>query len=109
MKHIIIFIIGLMSAKNVMAVPVVNENVANSGILTIYPDSADAHRFYIAPNIVMIARDQNKRPFFSYTEYRRANFSIVGVMQMTLVPAYTQADMDSAKAEILKKGPECPI
>lgn len=105
MKQSVLALFFYFNIAAAIAVPVVNENVANSGVLTIYPDHADAHRYYIAPNIVMIARDTNSRPYFSYAEYRRMIFQVVGVMQMTLVPAYTQVDLDSAKAAILKKDP----
>jgi|GEM_PF-3259783 len=87
------------------AIPVVNENVANSGVMTIYPDHADPHRFYIAPNVVMIAKNQNGIPFFSYSEYRKNLFQNVGVMTMTLTPAYTREELDTAEASIIKKDP----
>lgn len=85
------------------ALPVVNENVANCGVMTIYPDHKDPHRFYIAPNIVMIARNNADVPYFSYVEYRSGLIDRTGIMQMTLVPSYTRNELETAKAEILKK------
>jgi hypothetical protein len=88
------------------AVPIVNENVASSDIITIYPDHQDPHRYYVAPNVVMIAKNEKGTPVFSYNEYRRGFFTKVGVISMTLIPAYTREELDGAKAAILKKDPE---
>jgi len=87
------------------ALPVMNENVANSGVLTIYPDHENPHRFYIAPNVVVIAKNEKGVPHFSYAEFRKQLFTKVGVISMTLMPAYTQDDLEAAKAEILLKDP----
>jgi hypothetical protein len=100
-----ILALSILITNVALALPVVNENVANSGVMTIYPDHQDPHRFYIAPNIVTIAKDSKGRPWFSYNEYRRTLFSIAGVMQMTLVPAYTREELEAAKTELLKKDP----
>lgn len=102
----LILLISIVTCHDLLAIPIVNENVANSGMLTVYPDSHDPHRYYIAPNVVMIARDRNDRPYFSYNEYRKSLFTIEGVMQMTLVPAYTREDLEMVKAGILKKDPQ---
>lgn len=89
-----------------LAVPVMNENVANSGMVTIYPDHQNPHRFYIAPNVVTIASDKNGRPYFSYNEFRVNLFLLRGSMQMTLVPAYTREDLLTAENQILQKDSE---
>jgi hypothetical protein len=47
-----------------LALPVMNENVANSGVLTIYPDHENPHRYYIAPNVVVIATNAKGTPHF---------------------------------------------
>jgi hypothetical protein len=104
MKTLLLLTI-LLKSMSAFAIPIVNENVANSGVMTIYPDHKDPHRFYIAPNIVTIAKSSNGRPWFSYSEYRKSFFNILGVMQMTLVPAYTREELEQAKSEILKKDP----
>ncbi|MBC7741840.1 MAG: hypothetical protein H7061_06570 [Bdellovibrionaceae bacterium] len=88
-----------------LAIPVVNENVANSGVMTIYPDHADANRYYVAPNVVTIAKNTAGVPFFAYDEYRSGTFSTAAIVQMTLVPAYTRTELDAAKNEILAKNP----
>jgi hypothetical protein len=88
-----------------LAIPVVNENVANSGVMTIYPDHADIHRYYIAPNVVMIAQNSAGVPYFSYSEYRKNLFQNMGVLNMTLTPAYTREELEGANADILKKDP----
>lgn len=101
---------SLMAAGEAGAVPVVNENRADSGVITIYPDHADPNRFYIAPNIVLIARE-NDVPMFSYHEVR-ADVPIfwpfskpVAVLQMLLVPTYTRPELEAAKAKILAANP----
>lgn len=100
----------VMSVKPAWAVPVVNENRADSGIVTIYPDHADPNRFYVAPNIVLIARE-GEVPMFSYHEVR-ADVPVfwpfakpVAVLQMLLVPTYTREELEVAKAKILAANP----
>lgn len=106
MKHILISLSVLLLSNMAMAIPIVNENVANRGMIMIYPDHADANRFYIAPNVVKISMNEEGIPNFSYDEYRKHLFTLVGVIQMTLMPAYTQADLKQAEAEILVKNPK---
>lgn len=100
-----ILMFSIFFAHLALAIPVVNENVANSGVMTIYPDHADIHRFYIAPNVVMIAKNADGIPYFSYSEYRKNLFQNIGVLNMTLTPAYTREELEEAKAIILKKDP----
>lgn len=105
MKKILLMIALILGADPVLAVPIVNENVANSGMITIYPDHQNPNQYYIAPNVVTIARNDQGEPYFVYDEYRKRVFSLIGVMQMTLIPAYTREDLELAKKEILKKNP----
>ncbi|WP_413290552.1 hypothetical protein [Bdellovibrio sp. HCB337] len=105
MKKLLIVVSSLLLTTVAQAIPVMNENVANSGVMTIYPDHADPHRYYVAPNVVMIATNKKGTPHFSYAEYRRNLIYKVGVIAMTLVPAYTREELDVAKAEILAKDP----
>lgn len=106
MKNIIVSIFVMMTTSGAFAIPVVNENVANSGMMTIYPDHHDSHRYYVAPNVVKIATNKNGVPFFSYGEFRKNLINKVGVISMTLVPAYTREELELAKTEILKKDPQ---
>ena len=105
MKNLLMILLTIAISKKTLAIPVVNENVANSGVMTIYPDHADPHRFYIAPNVVTIAKNQEGVPFFAYNEFIRGVNTTVGIMQMTLVPAYTRDELEIAKAEIIKRDP----
>jgi hypothetical protein len=102
---VFILIISLLICRMSLAIPVVNENAANSGVITIYPDNISSHRFYIAPNVVMITKGEDGVPIFSYVEYRHDFFSVAGIVQMTLVPAYTREELEAAEAQILKKDP----
>lgn len=105
-KSMIAALITLATAPS-WAVPIVNENVANSGIITIYPDHQDPHRYYVAPNVVRIATNTQGIPHFSYQDYRGGVFEKrEGIIQMTLVPAYTRTEMDAAQAQILAKDPQ---
>lgn len=106
MKKFLVLIYALCMNVAAEAIPVMNENVANSGVMTIYPDHQDPHRYYVAPNVVMIATNQKGIPYFSYAEYRRKLIYKVGVISMTLVPAYTREELEIAKSEILKKDPQ---
>ena len=104
MRLLIIFIITAINSMS-WAVPVVNENVANSGVMTIYPDNMDPHRYYVAPNVVQISTNKEGQPNFVYAEYKQGLFDQIGVMQMTLEPAYTNDELSVAQAEIRKKDP----
>lgn len=88
------------------AIPVVNENVASSGTITIYPDYLDPNHFYIAPNVVLLARNQNDVPVFTYLEYKKYVFEKGAYLVMTFVPAYTRADLEDAKLKIIKEKPK---
>ena len=105
MKNLILISSLIFVSQLAQAIPVVNENVANSGVMTIYPDHADPHRFYVAPNVVTIAKNKEGVPFFSYHEFREKLFKIIGIMQMTLVPVYSRDELELAKAEIVKRDP----
>ncbi len=104
MTKLILLITMMIAAQSTLAIPIVNENVANSGVMTIYPDNINPHRYYVAPNVVTIAKKDSGVPLFAYDEYIQHS-TIVGIMQMTLVAAYTRGELETAKAEILKKDP----
>ncbi|MEK2646771.1 hypothetical protein [Bdellovibrio sp. BCCA] len=106
MKNIMTLFFITLAVSSAWAIPVVNENVANSGVMTIYPDHQDPHRYYVAPNVVMIATNSEGVPYFSYGEFRKNLINKIGVISMTLVPAYTREELELAKAEILKKDPK---
>ncbi len=108
MKNIILPLVLGLQLTSIMglALPVVNENVANSGVLTIYPDHKDPNRFYIAPNVAMIAKNSRGIPVFSYYDTRKSLFQPIGIMQMTLVPSYTLESLEVAKLSILAKNPK---
>ncbi len=107
MKKLILsaFLAAQMISISAWALPVVNENVANLGVLTIYPDHKDPNRYYIAPNIAMISRNSQGVPVFSYFDTRKSFFKPVGIMQMTLVPTFTLEALEVAKSRIIAKNP----
>jgi hypothetical protein len=100
MKKALFILMSLISFSAV-AVPVMNENVANNGTITIYPDHVDKNRFYVAPNIMMIAKNDKGVPYFSYSEFSTGVFSKAGLIQMTLIPQYTREELEVAKSAIL--------
>lgn len=106
MKNKFTLILILLAAHIALALPVVNENRASSGVITIYPDHQDPDRFYIAPNVVTLARDKKGRPQFSYVEYRKGWFQKKALVQMTLVPYYTRDELDGAEKKILEANPK---
>lgn len=87
------------------AVPIVNENVANFGVITIYPDHADPNRFYVAPNVVTIGIDAQGLPIASYHEYTSIEGYSRALLQMTMTAAYTREEFEAAKNAILAKNP----
>lgn len=99
-------LIGLSLTAKATNAPVINENAANNGIITIYQDHADPNHYYLAPNVVTIARGNDGRPIFSYVEFSRGLFETVGLIQMTLAPAYTRAELEAAEKDILSKNPK---
>lgn len=119
MRMKLVFLMLSLMPIGLYAIPVVNENVANSGTITIYPDSHEKNRFYVAPNVVMIALNEKNVPLFSYQEFTKGSVSFVennkrvthfvgitGLAHFELVPAYTRNELEQAKVEILKKNPE---
>ncbi|QDK39276.1 hypothetical protein [Bdellovibrio sp. NC01] len=105
MKTILALFLMIYSAS-AKALPVVNENVANGGIVTIYPDHKDPHRFYVAPNVVTVAKMNDGKAIFMYTENRKNLFQKIAHIQMVLGAAYTTEDLKTAEAEILKRDPQ---
>lgn len=119
MKIFLILTIMFCLYLNAHAVAVLNENVANSGVMTIYPDHADPNRFYIAPNIVRVSQGNHGKPVFSYYELAKGEYSIISggkprkgytaiesILQLTLAPAYTRLEFEEAKQQILRKNPK---
>jgi hypothetical protein len=102
----IICILALTYSAGAFALPVVNENVASGGIVTIYPDHQDPHRYYVAPNIVTVAKNEDGKAIFMYTETRKNIFQKVAHIQMVLGTAYTTDDLQAAEADILKRDPK---
>lgn len=102
---ILFLIFGLLLTQAARALPVVDENAAAYGMITIYPDNENQHHYYVAPNVVMITQGADGIPEFSYSEYRKNIFRTVGVITMTLTPVFSQQDLEAAKANILKKDP----
>ncbi|NUN05097.1 MAG: hypothetical protein HUU57_04975 [Bdellovibrio sp.] len=104
MKLILLFL-TLIYCAGTFALPVMNENIASGGIVTIYPDHQDPNRFYIAPNIVTVAKRDNGKAAFTYSENRINLFQKIAHVQMLLSAAYTTDDLNVAKDFILKSNP----
>jgi hypothetical protein len=103
--HVSGLLVLLLFTQTVSAIPVVNENVANSGIITIYPDHVDANRFYIAPNVVTLAQDAAGLPVIAYNEFTSSSGTKKALLQMNLTAAYTRVELEAAKTGILAKNP----
>ena len=99
-----LFVMNCLSSVS-QAVPVLNENAAQSGLITIFPDHADPALFYVAPNVLSLCLDEKLVPRFSYQDLRTGG-SLNGIVQMTLCARYSQADFDNAKKGILARIPK---
>ena len=104
---IIINLLAVLVAYQVKAIPVFNENASGSGMMTIYPDSADPSLFYIAPNVMTTCRDQSGQLLFSYSEYEPNWYSpLHAIVQMTICPEYSKVELEKSIAEIKGKIPQ---
>lgn len=104
MKFVFVFFV-LLNGFLAHSVPVINENVAQFELVTVYPDHQDKHRYYVAPNVVNIAKNDKGIPIFSYNDYRKKLFNIVGSLKMTLKPQFKSDEMRAIEQQILKKDP----
>jgi hypothetical protein len=102
---ILFLLINVFGAASIAA-PVLNENVADSGLITIYRDHVDANRFYIAPNVVKVAKNAKGQPEFSYTVYSTGFFSHNAILQIVLEPQYTQDDLVAVEKIMSAKNPQ---
>jgi hypothetical protein len=103
MKLIFVFLI-IWGVDKANAVPIFNENASGSGLVTIYPDSADSNLFYIAPNVMKTCKDVTGKLQFSYSEYRPNWYDPVhAIIQLTVCPEYSNSEIDTAKIEIQKR------
>lgn len=118
MKFLIVFLLVILTQIDAFAIPVVNENVANSGIVTVYPDSHDPNRFYIAPNMVVIGSNEENIPLFNYQEIATGYYEVIfggkkvvgytgisAFASFSLVAAYTNKDLELVKASLIAKFP----
>lgn len=96
----------IMLALNAWALPVVNESVGTNSIYTIYPDHEDRHLYYISPNFMTVAQDEEGIPLFAYTEYKSGWFKKYGVIQMVLRVQNYEDELKRAKDEILSADPQ---
>lgn len=101
-----LLLIGLLLIGGpAFAVPIVNENVANFGVITIYPDHADPNRFYVAPNVVTLSVDNQGIPVAGYYEFTSVEGYSRALLQMTMTAAYTREEFEAAKNAILARNP----
>lgn len=104
----IVCLLMLFTGIVVSAMPVMNENVSTSRLVTIYPDHNDLEKFYMAPNVMTIAKDRSDRPQFSYTEYKVGKWykrRTRAVVQMTMKAQYHEDDIAVAIEEIKQRKP----
>lgn len=104
MKYILMLMaVGL--AQSVQAMPVLNMNTKGAESVTVFPDHLDRNLHYLAPTVFVVAKDENGRPNFSYLEYRNAQGGRRAILQTTLRPDFSYAEIEKAKNEIRKLNP----
>lgn len=104
----LLFLITFLLSSSAFALPIVNESVATNSIYTVYLDHNDSNLYYISPNFMSVAMDEDGIPLFNYTEYkvggyfsRKRNANI----QMILRVANYEEQLNIAKDTILKDNP----
>lgn len=103
MKIWISLMLGLGSFAQ--AAPILNENLAASGLITVYGDSQDPKLFYYAPNYMGVCRDETGGPVFTYKGYVNASGYRRGLVMTTMCLKYGR-DIEGVIAEIKSRVPE---
>lgn len=92
----VIAVWALGQGRQAWAVPVLNLNASGATEITAHPDHLNPNLFYLAPTVMVVAKDQGGIPQFSYMEYGGFMADKGAIIQATLVPA-----MDMKKVEIM--------
>lgn len=87
------------------AVPVMNENAADSKDVTMFPDHADPKVFYVAPNFLTICEDAQGTPRFSFQDLA-VSTGLHALVQMTLCGRYNEEPLNQAKSAVLARVPD---
>ncbi len=96
-----LLILLLLITGNALALPVLNESVATNSIYTIYPDHQDENLYYISPNYMGIARDEDGIPLFNYTEYKVGWRRYRATAQVILRVNNYEEELSKAKETVL--------
>jgi hypothetical protein len=97
---------GALGNSPAMALPVLNGNIPSNQMVTIYPDNQDKNVFYLVPRRLKMASDPQGQPEFLYTDVSRSLFTTGGVIQVSMVPDFSEKELEAAKANILAFNPQ---
>jgi hypothetical protein len=100
-----LYLFILLFSTNVFALPILNESVGTNSIYTIYPDHVDANLYYLSPNFMSVALDEDETPLFNYTEYKVRYKTFANIQMILRVDNY-EAELNKAKTEILRHNPK---
>lgn len=103
MKHIYLFFI--LATSNVFALPIVNESVGTNTVYTVYADHLDKNLYYLSPNYMGLAYDEDGMPLFNYTEYKVGFRSYRSTAMMILKVANYREELLNTKNEVLSINP----
>ena len=100
-----ILLLALFLSFGAHALPILNESVATNSIYTIYPDSENQNLYYISPNFMSVALDEDGIPLFNYTEYKVGFRRYQANIQMVMRVQNYQEELRVAKETVLSNNP----
>ena len=101
-------LVSSMYCVNANALPVMNDNVSTSKMVTMYKDHIDKNKFYIAPNFMGLVIGENNVPLFSYNEYKKNIFKRKAIVQSILETKFND-DIEVAITELKKRNAKASI
>lgn len=107
MRSILFFAAGVIITFGgyvAKAAPILNENLAASGLITVYGDSQDPNLFYYAPNYMGVCRDESGSSLLAYRAYVNSSGYRRGLVMTTMCLRYGK-EIEGVIAEIKTRIP----
>lgn len=101
---VFMMILSLLVTFSAQAAPIINENMATSELITVYPDSVDPNLYYYAPNQMEVCRDADGKPVLAVTDIPVGKVYNTVVMA-TMCLAY-KSGLKEALEEIRRVNPQ---
>lgn len=106
MKSIgILSLLVLLTGTVSQAAPILNENLAASGLITVYGDSQDPKLFYYAPNYMGVCRDDAGNPVFQFRSFVNNSGNRRGLVMTTMCLKYGK-DIETVIQDIKTRIPD---